>query len=274
MCSKTWIWLGIGVVLILAAANLVILAAFPPGHQHVQEPLKRADWILPFGPGFEYRGPYESPVIVYDGMNETWRLQNATAWNRTISLDDRYSLDPAHPEDIRYTPDIAIEGEKISLDFFVRNLANEDCARADLTVTARIERLNATTGSPEGDVLPGATTTLPINDLAAGEWREVRVTADLPRLGPEEVLSLTIGLAAPDTFTTPNGTPIDFDFRRAIVTIPGSNVSWKEEIAPGSTPEPNLNTARLPRASATFIVAGRDAPKPVPPPTFPTIQAR
>lgn len=262
MCSKTWIWLGIGVVLILAAANLVILAAFPPGHQHVQEPLKRADWILPFGPGFEYRGPYESPVIVYDGMNETWRLQNATAWNRTISLDDRYSLDPAHPEDIRYTPDIAIEGEKISLDFFVRNLANEDCARADLTVTARIERLNATTGSPEGDVLPGATTTLPINDLAAGEWREVRVTADLPRLGPEEVLSLTIGLAAPYTLTTPNGTPIICDLREMSSVVSGPTLTGGDAI------DPDYNRARLPRASATFVVAGKDAPEPVLPPTL------
>ncbi|WP_054847599.1 hypothetical protein [Methanoculleus chikugoensis] len=229
MHSKTWIWLGIGAVLILAAVNLAILAAFPPpGQQHVQEPLKRVNWILPFGPGgFEYPDPCESPIITYDADNETWHLENATAWNRTISLGgDRYSLDPARPEDIRYTPDIAIESDRISLDFFIRNLAGEDCARADLAVTTETASLNTTTGSPEGDVLPpGASTSLPVDDLAAGEWREVRVMADLPQPGPEEVLSLTIGLAAPPyTLTTPpNGTPIDFDFRRATVTIPGSN---------------------------------------------------
>jgi len=267
MHSKTWIWIGLCAVLILVAANLAILAAFPRGHQHVQEPLKRVNWILPFGPGFEYRGPFESPVIVYDRMNETWQLRNATAWNRTIFLGDRYSGDPARPEDIRYTPDIAIEGGKVSLDFFVRNLAGEDCARADLAVATEIASLNATTGSPEGDILFGATTTLPVDDLAAGEWREVRVTADLPRPGPEEILSLTIGLAAPDTLTTPNGTPVTFDFRRATIAVLGSNTSWKEEIDPGSTPDPDYNRARLPGASATFVVQGMDAPALIPPPT-------
>lgn len=268
MHSKTWVWLGIGAVLILAAVNLAILTAFPPGHQHMQEPLKRVDWILPFGPGFEYPDPCESPIITYDADNETWHLENATAWNRTISLGDRYSLDPARPEDIRYTPDIAIESDRISLDFFIRNLAGEDCARADLAVTTETASLNTTTGSPEGDVLPGASTSLPVDDLAAGEWREVRVMADLPQPGPEEVLSLTIGLAAPYTLTTPNGTPIDFDFRRATVTIPGSNTPWKEEIDPGSTPDPNLNRDRLPGGSATFVVVGIGAPEPVPPPTL------
>jgi hypothetical protein len=249
-----WMWVGIGVVLVLAAANIAIFAAFPPGQQHVQEPVKMVDWMLPFGPGFEYRSSYESPVIVYDRMNETWYLKNATAWNRTIFLGDRYSLDPAHPEGIRYTPDIAIKGDKISLDFFVRNLAGEDCAHADLTVTMETASLNATTGSPEGDIFPGAMTTLPVDDLAAGEWREVRVTADLPRPGPEEVLSLTIGLAAPYTLTTPNGTPIIFDLREMSSVISGST--------------PTGDSPRLPRASATFVVAGKDAPEPVLPPTL------
>lgn len=273
MHSKTWIWLGIGVVLLLAAANLAILAAFPPGQQHVQEPVKRVDWILPFGPGFEYRGPYESPVIAYDGANETWHLRNVTAYNRTINLGDRYSLDPAHPEDIRYTPDVAIEGGQVSLDFFIRNLAGEDCARADLAMTTGTTTLNTTTGSPEGNIPPGAATTLPIDDLAAGEWREVRVTADLPRPGQEEVLYLTIDLTAPYTLTTPNGTPVDFDFRRETVTLLGSNTSWKEEIDPGSTPDPDYNRARLPRGSATFIIMGIDRSEPIPPPTFPTLRA-
>ncbi|WP_214083848.1 hypothetical protein [Methanoculleus sp.] len=262
MHSKTWVWLGISVVLVLAAANLATLAAFPPGQQHVQEPLKRVDWILPFGPGFEYPGPYESPAVTYDADNETWHLENATAWNRTIFLGDRYSLDPAHPEDIRYTPDIAIKGDKISLDFFVRNLAGEDCARADLTVTMETASLNATTGSPEGNILPGAATTLPVDDLAAGEWREVRVTADLPRPGPEEVLSLTIGLAAPYTLTTPNGTPIICDLREMSSVVSGPTLTGGDAI------DPDYNRARLPRASATFVVAGKDAPEPVLPPTL------
>ncbi|MDV2480978.1 hypothetical protein F8E02_02935 [Methanoculleus sp. Wushi-C6] len=268
MHSKVWVWLGFGAVLVLAVASLAILAAFP-ADQHTQEPVKRVDWILPFGPGFDYRGPGESLVIVYDADSETWHLKDATTWNRTISLGDRYSLDPAHPEDIRYTPDTLVEGDKISLNFFVRNLAGEDCAHADLAVTTEVASLNAATGSPEGDILPGAVIALSIDDLAAGEWREVRVTADLPRHAPEEVLSLTIGLAAPYTFTAPNGTPITFDFwRMNVVSGPGPASTSGDVVDPGYTPDPDYNRARLPMGSATFVVAGIDAPEPVPRPTL------
>lgn len=258
MHSKTWVWVGLCAVLVLAAANLAILAAFPPEQGHVQEPLKRANWILPFGPRFEYPGSYESPVIVYDGANETWHLRNVTAYNRAINLGERYSLDPTRPEDIRYTPDIAIEGDKISLDFFIRNLAGEDCARADLAVATEITSLNATTGFPTGDILPGIATTLPIDNLAAGEWREVRVTADLPRPG-QEVLYMTVDLTAPYAFTTPNGTPIAFDLR--MTSIADSDPTPSDD-----APDLDYTRVRLPRASATFIVTEIDAPEPVPPP--------
>ncbi|HNQ32511.1 MAG TPA: hypothetical protein PKJ93_01905, partial [Methanoculleus sp.] len=84
---------------------------------------------------------------------------------------------------------------------------------------------------------------------------------------------LTIDLTAPYTLTAPNGTPVDFDFRRETVTLLGSNTSWKEEIDPGSTPDPDYNRARLPRGSATFIIMGIDRSEPIPPPTFPTLRA-
>ncbi|MCK9278243.1 MAG: hypothetical protein M0P22_09170, partial [Methanoculleus sp.] len=217
---------------------------------------------------FEYPGSYESPVIVYDGANETWHLRNVTAYNRAINLGERYSLDPTHPEDIRYTPGIAIEGDKISLDLFIRNLAGEDCAHANLAVATEITSLNATTGFPTGDILPGIATTLPIDNLAAGEWREVRVTADLPRPRQEESLILTVDLAAPYTLMTPNGTPITFDLRQMSVVESGPIPTGEGGIDPGYVPDPDYNRARLPRASASFVVVGRDTPELIPPPTF------
>jgi hypothetical protein len=54
------------------------------------------------------------------------------------------------------------------------------------------------------------------------------------------------------------------------VTVLGSNTSWKEEIEPGSTPDPDYNRAHLPRGSAVFIVQGTDA---LPPVTLPTMTA-
>ncbi|MDD3932655.1 hypothetical protein [Methanoculleus sp. UBA303] len=113
-------------------------------------------------------------------------------------------------------------------------------------MTTGTESLNATTGSPEGDILPGIATTLPIDNLAAGEWREVRVTADLPRPGLEELLYLTISLAAPYAFTTPNGAPVTFDFRRVSVVESGATPTGGGGIDPG------YNRARLPRASAAL----------------------
>ncbi|MBP7410007.1 hypothetical protein [Methanoculleus sp. 10] len=273
MHSKTWIWVGLGAVLVLAAANLAILAAFPAGQQHVQEPVKMVDWIVVSAPGLEYRsGSGEmSPVIVYDGKNDSWLLQNDTVRSRTLDLGDFNGVDPSSPKGTRYTPDIAIKGDTISIDFLIENRAREDCAGANLTLTTVVERPNPVTGSPYGELVSSSTPiTVPIGDLAAGEWCEVRVTADLPRPGPEEILSLTIGLAAPYTITTPNGTPVDFDFRRVTVTVLGSNTSWKEEIEPGSTLDPDYNRARLPGGSAVFIVQGTNA---LPPVTLPTMTA-
>ena len=129
-------------------------------------------------------------------------------------------------------------------------------------MATEITGLNATTGFPTGDILPGIATTLPIDNLAAGEWREVRVTADLPRPGQEESLILTVDLAAPCTITTPNGTPVTFDLRRVSVVESGPIPAGEGGIDPG------YNRTRLPRAPASFVVAGRDAPEPVPPPTF------
>ncbi|MCE5338189.1 MAG: hypothetical protein LLF90_05830 [Methanomicrobiaceae archaeon] len=122
-------------------------------------------------------------------------------------------------------------------------------------MTTGTESLNATTGSPEGDILPGIATTLPIDNLAEGEWREVRVTADLPRPGLEELLYLTISLAAPYTITTPNGAPVTFDFRR-------------ERDRPRLRPGPQLQQGPSSPCVGGFIVAGRDAPELVPPPTL------
>ncbi|MFA7073451.1 MAG: hypothetical protein WC138_13220, partial [Methanoculleus sp.] len=115
-----------------------------------------------------------------------------------------------------------------------------------------------TTGFPTGDILPGIATTLPIDNLAAGEWREVRVTADLPRPG-QEVLYMTVDLTAPYAFTTPNGTPIAFDLR--MTSIADSDPTPSDD-----APDLDYTRVRLPRASATFIVTEIDAPEPVPPP--------
>jgi len=264
MNSKMWVWVGLGALLVvLVAANLSILTAFPPGQQHAQEPLKRVNWILPFGTGFEYRGPYGSPVIVYDRENGTWRMQDGAVWNRALFLGDRCSDDPSHPEDIWYTPDITVEGDRLSLDVLVWNGAGEDCARADLTMTTGIESLNTATGSLEGPASSSVPAAVPGGDLAAGDWREVRVTADLPRPEPEEVLFLTITLIAPYTFTTPDGTTLTFELHRVTVIESSSVSSGGDQIGT----DRDYNRARLPRASATFVVQGMDAPALIPPPT-------
>jgi hypothetical protein len=273
MHPKIWIWLGLCAVFILAAANLAILAAFPVEQQHAQEPVKMVDWIVASAPELEYRSDSGemSLVIVYDGKNDSWLLQNDTVQSQALDIGDFNGVDPSSPERTRYTPDIAIRDDTIGIDFLIENHAREDCAGANLTLTTVVKRPNPVTGSPYGELVSSsAPITVPIGDLAAGEWCEVRVTADLPRPGPEEVLYLMIDLTTPYTFTTPNGTPVDFDFRRVTVTVLGSNTSWKEEIEPGSTPDPDYNRAHLPRGSAVFIVQGTDA---LPPVTLPTMTA-
>ncbi len=241
-------------VVIVVAANLVILTAFPPDVQHQQEPVCRETWIHAGAPWFRYGS--ESATIVHAGENDTWLLQDTGAWNRAIDLGIDYSTEPARPEEIWYTRDIAIEGGTIGLDFFVRNFAGKDCAHADFALTTEVEHLNATTGSPEGDtIITGAPAVVPVDDLANGEWREVRAVADLPRPKPEEILLFSITLTAPCTFTTQNGTTLTYN-PDLVTVIEHGSISRVEEIAR----DPRYVVERLPRGnSATFIVQGTDA---------------
>ncbi len=201
----------------------------------MQEPLKRVNWILPFGLDHEYSGPpYEKPVIIYDEVEGTWQIQDEERWNRAIFVGDRYSNNMSDPEDIWYTPDIAVEGNNLSIDFFVWNGAGEDCASADLNMTTQAENLNNVTGSLEGPELPVYTTEAYISNLSAGESGEVRVTAKLLEPGPKKILQLRITLFAPYTFTTKNDTSRTY------------------------------GSARLPRSSAIFVIKTKDAPELVP----------
>ncbi|MFA7562146.1 MAG: hypothetical protein WCY70_01760 [Methanoculleus sp.] len=266
MNYRIWIGVGIGVVLLLAAANIAILAIYPPGSQHVKEPVKMVDWIVVSAPGFECRGGSGemSPVIVYDEKSDSWLLQGDTIRSREYA-------DPLSPGRDQYTPDIAIKGDTIGIDFLIENRAREDFADANLTLTTVVERLDPVTGSLEEEPISSSIPiAVPIGDLAVGGWCEARVTVDLPRPEPKENLRLTVTLTTPYTFTTPNGTPVDFDYRRETVTVLGTDTSWKEEPDPGSTPDPDYNRARLPRGSAVFIVQGTNA---LPPVTLPTMTA-
>lgn len=205
---------------------------------------------------FNKTGSAESATIAYDGENDTWMLQDA-AWKRTIDLGIDYSTGPARPEEIRYTRNIAIEGGAIGLDFFVRNFAGEDCAHADFAMTTEVEHLNATTGSMEGDtIITSVPSVVPVDDLANGQWREVRVQADLPRPKPEAILLFSITLTAPCTFTTQNGTILTYN-PNLVTVIEHGYISRVEEIAR----DPGYVVKHPPqRDSATFIVQGTDAP--------------
>jgi hypothetical protein len=267
MTRKVWIRIGfvaIAIVIVIAV-NLAILTAFPPNLQHQQEPIKRVNWIHTGAPGLDYRYPSESAVIIYNRENDIWVLQDAAAWNRAIDLGADYSAEPARPEEIWYTRDIAIEDGEIVLDFFVRNFAGEDCAHADFALTTGIEHLNATTGSVAGDnIITSTSAMVPVDDLANGEWREVRAGTDLPRPNPEEILLLSITLNAPATLTTPNGTTLIYNPNMETV-IENGYISRVEE----AESEPGYDGECLPRGrSATFIVQGSDAPVIDPQPTI------
>jgi len=262
-------WVRIGcfaiAVVIFVAVCLAILTAFPPNVHHQQEPIKRVNWIHAGAPGLRYYDPSGSAVIVYDGENDTWLLQDAVAWNRAIDLGADYSTEPAHPEEIRYTRDIAIEGDTIGLDFFVRNFAGEECAHADFALTTEVGHLNATTGSMAGDnIITAAPSVVPVDGLANEEWREMRAVADLPRPKPEEILLFSITLAAPATLTTPNGTTLTYN-PNLVTVIEHGYISRVEE----SVCDPWYAGACLPRGnSATFIVQGTDVLEIGPQPTL------
>ncbi len=167
MTAKRWILcVCLGAFLAVLIGFAVIVAS--PQVQHdilykkqVPEPLKTVDWLEATAPGLAYCDPSESLVIVYDRKNDSWLLQNDTAWNRSIDIAEWWwyrpicnNADSSSPEDTRYTPDIAIDGDMIGIDFLIGNFAREDCANANFTLATAVERLNTTTWIREEDLPP------------------------------------------------------------------------------------------------------------------------
>lgn len=239
MQSRIWVWTAfIAIIILLLSVFFLQAIVVPSGHDHQKEPIHMTYWIL--ASGLE-RGPYafEYPVITYDNKTGgTWQIQNMDRLNNAIVIEDRDSNNQSSPGGYLYTPDVAIDGRNISLDFLVWNGAGENCASAVLNMTTDYEILNEETGSPEGPSYTGVETQVHIRNLSTGESREVRVTADLPEHGPEKKLRLTITLKSPDAFMTNTGIIRTYD------------------------------PHRLPRGTATFVLKSKDAPELVPVPTF------
>jgi len=240
MKSRIFIWLVLIVsIILLFSINYVLLVVLPAQHEHPREQLKMTEWILPSGPKALGVDPYENPVIVYDPENKsTWQVQDIDRWNRAIFVEDRINSNLSSPENLWYSPDIAIEGNNISLDFFVRNRAGYKCNSAFLNLTTEYEYLNEVSGSPEGEIQSGDSSQLNIRNLSEGESTEVRVTAILPQPAPKKILRLRITLMPPDIIISENGTSHEYD------------------------------RDRLPRGTAVFVIKSRAAPDLVPAPTF------
>ena len=239
MHSRIWVWTAIiaSIILILSIFFLIPLVS-PSGHEHQKEPIHMTYWIL--SSGLE-RGPYafEHPVINYDKENGgTWQIRDKDRLNNAIVIEDRNSNNQSSRVDTLYTPDVAIDGNNISLDFLIWNGAGEDCASAVLNMTTDYVTLNEKTGSPEGPSFTGAATQMHILNLSSGESAEVRVTVDLPKPDPEKILRLTITLESPDAFMTKTGTLRTYD------------------------------PHRLPQGTAMFVVKEKDAPELEPVPTL------
>lgn len=231
MNSRHRIWLTlIFVIILLFSLDYILLAVLPTAHEHPREQLKTTNWILPFGPKAFGMDPYENPVIVYDPENKsTWWVQDIIRWNRAIFTGDSTNINLSSPENLWYSPDIAIEGNNISLDFFVRNSADYKCNSAFLNLTTEYEYLNETSGSPEGEIQQGIPSRLNIRNLSNGDFTEVRVTTLLPQPGPKKIVRLTITLVAPDVIISENGTSHVYEGNR------------------------------LPRGTAVFLIKSREA---------------
>lgn len=209
----------------------------------MQEPLKITRWIIPFSLG--NGGPnYELPVIIYDeDKGGSWQIQDEDRWNTATDVGDHFSTNMSHPEVIWYTPDIAVEGNNLSIDFFVFNRAENDCESAILNMTSRTIDLNKTTGSPGGLFESVITKDVHIGNIPSGKSDEVRVTTELLKPGKEEIRCLTIKMRAPYTFTGKNSTSYTY----------------------------YSNPGGIPRGAVKFIIKGKEAPELEP---GPTIRAR
>jgi len=244
MHSKLWTCLAlIATIILFFSANYFIVSEFNLKSNHIQEPIKIHRWIIPYSLGY-YGGPdYDLPVIIYDEDKGGWQIRDEDRWNTATDIGDHFSTNLSHPEVIWYTPDMAVEGNNLSIDFFVFNRAENDCESAVLNMTSRTVDQNKTPGSPGGPFESVITKNVHIGNIPAGKSDEVRIVTELLKPGKEEIRSLTIKMRAPYTFTGKNNTSYTY----------------------------YSNSGEVLSGAVEFIIKGKDAPELEP---GPTIRAR
>ena len=187
------------IIVILAAivlVNIVIFRLFPINSPvYTVKPLKSISFYID-----DVDDNIPSPAeIIYYSKNGTWELQDKETYNEKIDKKVYRSRD--NYEIYSYSPNVTIEGSNISFNFGIKNNMGTDILEVPLTVETRISM-------KFGKNIPPTQKTIILNNLKDGEYREIRLSAELIKPPENETLREVIILTTPIEVTALNGSVV------------------------------------------------------------------
>lgn len=184
------------ILAVIVLVNLVIFCLFPINSPvHTVKPIKSISFYID---DVDDNIPGSAEIIYYPN-NATWELQEKETYNQRIDKKVYQSRD--NYEIYSYSPNVTIEGSNISFNFGIKNNMGTDILEVPLTVETRIS-------TKFGKNIPPTQKTIILNNLKDGEYREIRLSAELIKPPENETLRQVIILTTPVEVTALNGSVV------------------------------------------------------------------
>lgn len=196
MHSKTKFKLILAVLAIIMLVNLAVLYLVPTKpSEYTVKPIRAVSLLVDdIDDNIPLYGDFHD--IIYYSNNGTWILREREEYNK--EFNKKYYIAMDKYELYSYSPNASITSSNISFDFGIRNMMGVDILEIPLTIETRIS-------SKEEETISTSQRVLILNNLKEGEYRKVRVTAELIKPAENETLQEAIILTTPFEIKALNG---------------------------------------------------------------------
>jgi len=180
----------------IVLVNLAVLYVFPTKpSEYAVKPIRTVSFLIDdIDDNIPLYGNFHD--VIYYSNNRTWILLEKEEYNK--EFDKKYYISTDKYESYSYSPDLTINGSNISFNFGIRNMMEVDIFEVPLTIETIVLK-------KDGDLISTKQGIIILNDLKNGEYKEVRVTAELIEPAENETIQETIILTTHLEIKASNG---------------------------------------------------------------------
>ena len=203
-------------IIVLVLVNLIVFMV--PQHEQynvISIEDSMPNWILAetftLGSMYSPDPAHHPPKVLYFSDDNRFQLLNPEIGQKPIdpAFRNGKGVNGQKCDDLWYAPNLSVEGNKLSFDYFVYNRAGIDCRQALLNITLSILKVNLSTGKYNEDYITEIPVEdLEITDLPVKEIKKYRMTTELIKPEIDEIYVLRYRFNWPAYFTDYNNEKI------------------------------------------------------------------